>query len=445
VGTRQVTNLPYALGRPEHSARNRYKHAIELDHNFARAYSLLAAVYNNSGQPGLATESAQKAFELRERVSEREKLHITDQYYSKVMGELNKSIEALELYKQTYPRDPDAHNNLGVRYNAMGQYEKAIEALREALRLNPNFGLSYRGLVFAFMRLNRFEEAKAIGEQSLTQKLEFVEIPRDLYNIAFIHEDTAAMKQQVDWANARPGEYAHLTWQAGAAAFAGQWQKARELSNRAAELAGQRNLQEVVGDIVSGNALRSAVLGHCQQSRADLARAAALPRTPNSLFTGGMSLALCGATAQAQALNDEAVKRYPKNTIVNEVNLPLIRAALELQRGNHTQAIQILSAASRYESVSYFYQNYLRGQAYLGERNGAAAASEFQKMLEHRGWSPTSPLYPLAHLGLARAAMLQGDTAKARKSYQDFFALWKDADAYLPVLIEAKKEYEKVK
>ncbi len=239
-------------------------------------------------------------------------------------------------------------------------------------------------------------------------------------------------------------EYFHLTWQADAAIFAGQWQQAREFSSRAADLAQQRSLQEVVAVIVSSNAEWAAVLGHCQQSRADLARAAALPRTPTSLFRAGMAQALCGNSVQAQALNDEAVKRYPKNTIVNEINLPLIRAALELQRGNRTQAIQILQAASRYESVSNFYQNYLRGQAYLGERNGATAASEFQKILDHRGWAPTSPLYPLAHLCLARAAMLLGDTAKARMSYQDLFALWKDADADLPVLIAAKKEYEKV-
>ena len=187
------------------------------------------------------------------------------------------------------------------------------------------------------------------------------------------------------------------------------------------------------------------MLGNCQQVRTDLSGAIAAPANPNAFFTRGLSLALCGEAARAQALLDEAVKLYPKHTIVNEINLPLIRAALELQRGNRTQAIQILQAANRYESVSNFYQNYLRGQAYLGERNGAVAASEFQKILDHRGWAPTSPLYSLAHLGLARAAMLQGDMAKARKSYQDFFALWKDADTDLPVLIEAKKEYEKVK
>ncbi len=440
----------YSLGVEQNNKGKRLeavsslKHAIELDSNFAMAYGKLAAAYAGSLQRGLSAEAAQKAFELRERVSEREKFYIMSNYYWLATGEQNKAIEVLELFKQTYPRDMPG-NNLGFLYVTIGQYEKAIEELREALRLDPNSPIGHEALSTAFIRLNRFEEAKAIGEQSLARKLDSVGIHTGLYYYAFIHGDAAAMKQQVDWASARPGEYAHLTWQAGAAAFAGQWQQARDFSTRAAALAEQRNLEEIAGNIVSSNGERAAVLGQCPQSHADLARAAALPRTPPSLFRAGMALALCGAAAQAQTLNDEAVKRYPKDTIVNEINLPLIRAALELQRGNRTQAIQILTAASRYESVSNFYQNYLRGQAYLGERNGAAAASEFQKILDHRGWSPTSPLYPLAHLGLARATLLQGETMKARKSYQDFFALWKDADADLPVLIEAKKEYANLK
>jgi serine/threonine protein kinase/tetratricopeptide (TPR) repeat protein len=419
------------------------KHAIELDPNFASAYSMLAANYTSTNQPGLAAEAARKAFELRERVSEREKLLIADQYYSKETGELNKAIEALEVCTQTYPRDFDARHNLGYRYSLIGQHEKAIEEYREALRLNPSLGITRTNLSLSLMRLNRFEEAKAMGEQVIAQKFDSVSIHRYLYHLAFIRGDTAAMQQQVDWANGRPGEYDHLNWQAGAAVFAGQWQKAHELSNRAAELAQQRNLQEEAGNSVSSNAEWAAVLGQCQQSSVDLARAAALPRTPLSVFRAGVSLALCGEVAQAQ--NDEAVKRYPKNTLVNEVYLPLIRAAIDLQRGNRAQAIQMLQAISHYEVVSFYYQNYLRGQAYLGERKGAEAAREFQTILDHRGWSPLSPLHPLAHLGLARAAMLQGDPAKARKSYQDFLALWKDADADLPVLIEAKKEYEMLK
>lgn len=421
------------------------KHATELDPNFASAYSELAINYSGTKQFVLAAEAARKAFELRERVSERERLHIAYSYYTRQTGEIDKAIEAMELCAQTYPRDEDARANLAFRHNQMGQSEKAVEEYSEAIRLNPGAGLTRASLAGVFIRLDRFEEAQAMEQQAAALKFDDAGRHRDLYSIAFIQGDTPAMQQQVDWASARPGEYAHLNWQSGAAAFAGQRQRAREFSNRAADLAQQRGLQEVAGEIVSANAEGAAVLGQCQQSREDLTRAAALPRTPLSLFRAGIALALCGEAAQAQALNDEAVKQYPKNTLVNEIYLPLIHAAIEIQRGNRTQAIQMLQAASRYESVSFYYQNYLRGQAYLGERKGAEAASEFQKILDHRGWYPTSPLYPLAHLGLARGAALAGDTAKARKSYQDFLALWKDADPDIPILIAAKKEYEKLK
>lgn len=441
----------FSLGS-EQNLRGKYfdaisslKLAIELDPNFASAYSDLAVNYGNTRQSELAAEAARRAFELRERVSEREKLHIAYSYYSKETGEINKAIEALELCQQTYPRDEDARGNLGFRYSSIGQSEKALEEYLEALRLNPSMGITRSNLSSTFLRLNRFDEAKAMGEQAIALKFDSASIHRNLYHIALIRGDISAMKQQVDWASARPGEYAHLNWQANAAVFAGQWQKAREFSNRAAELAQHRNLQEEAGDSVSSNAEWSALLGHCQQGRADLARAAALPRTPVSFFKVGIALALCGEAAQAQALNDEAVKRYPKNTLVNEIYLPLVRAAMEIQRGNRTQAIQMMQALSRYESVSFYYENYLRGQAYLGEGKGAEAASEFQKILDHRGWSPTSPLYPLAHLGLARAAALAGDPTKARQSYQDFFALWKDADSDLPTLLEAKKDYANLK
>jgi serine/threonine protein kinase/tetratricopeptide (TPR) repeat protein len=421
------------------------KHATELDPNFASAYTLLAANYTGTNQPGLAAEAARKAFELRGRVSEREQLLIADQYYAKETGELDKAIEALELCKQSYPRDQDARHNLGYRYSLIGQQEKAIEEYNEALRINPSLGITRTNLTLSLMRLNRFDEAKAMGEEVVTQKFDSVSVHRYLYHLAFIRGDTAAMQQQVDWASARPGEYDHLNWQAGAATFASQWQKAREFSNRAAEMAQQRNLQEEAVNSMASNAEGAAVLGLCQQTHAEIARTASLPPTPLSLFRAGIALALCGDAAQAQALNDEAVKRYPKFTIVNEIYLPLVRAAIELQRGNRAQVIQMLQAAGAYESVSFFYPNYLRGQAYLGEGKGAEAAHEFQTILDHRGWNPLSPLYPLAHLGLARAATLQGDAAKARQKYEDFFTLWKDADADIPLLIEAKKEYEKLK
>ncbi len=419
------------------------KRATELDSNFASAYGDMAINYSANREYGLAAEAARKAFELRERVSEREKLYIAYAYYTRATGEIDKAIEAMELCKQTYPRDEDCYANQAFRHNLIGQSDKAVEEYREAIRLNPGAGLTRSLLASALLRLNRFEEAKEMHGQAAALKFDDSGLHRDLYSIAFIQGDPAAMQQQVDWGSARPGEYNHLIWQAGAAVFAGQLQKSRDFSSRAAEQARQRQLIESAAEIVSMNPERSAVLGQCQQSRDDLARAAASPRTALSYFRAGFALALCGDAAQA--LTDEMVKRYPKDTLVNEVYLPLIRAAMEIRRGNRTQVIQMLQAVSRYESVSFYYQNYLRGQAYLGERNGAEASREFQTILDHRGWYPLSPLYPLAHLGLARAATLAGDTAKARKEYQDFLALWKDADVDIPILIEAKKEYEKIK
>ncbi len=440
----------YSLGT-EQSVRGKLleaipfcQRAVELDPNFAYAHAGLASLYADTNQPGLAAEWAEKAFALKDQASAFEKLRITYWYYVYVTGETDKAIEALEMSRQTYPHDYRSPNSLAFRYWFVGQFEKGLEAARESLRLNPNYSGGYSGAGRNLIRLNRFAEAKEICEQAVQQKHDNTFVHTFLYQLAFISGEASAMQQQIDWTRGKLDEYVAFDWQAGAAAFGGQWKRAQEFSNRAAELAQQRSLQEETGNSMSSNAEWAAVLGHCPQSRAELARAAALPRTPTSLFRAGMAQALCGAAAQAQTMNDEAVKRYPKSTIVNEIYLPLIRAALEVQRGNRTQVIQILSAASRYENVSNFYQNYLRGQAYLGERNGAAAASEFQKILDHRGWSPTPPLYPLAHLGLGRAMLLQGDTAKAKQSYDEFFRLWKDADADLPVLIEAKQEYAKV-
>ena len=421
------------------------KHAVELDPNFARAWSVLSRAYSNSGQLVLAVEPAQKAFELRERVTEREKLHIAAQYYSSVTGDLHKEIETLELLKRTYPNDVVARRNLGSRYNTLGQYEQAIVELREAIRLNPDYGSPYRNLVTAYLRLSRIDEARAMADQVVARGFDSINSRTRLFDIAFIQGDTAAMQQQIDWASRRPGEYEHLMWQAHTAHFAGKLWKSQEFRTSAFELAQQRNRLDDAGAILLGKAAIFAIMGNCRQSLAILTRARTLPAPPLYFIAAASSYAQCGALAQSQALIDELILRYPKNTELNEVVVPQARAELEYQRGNHAKAIQLLQTVSRYEANSHFSINYLRGQAWLGEGNGAAAAKEYQKILDNPGWGAMSLYIPLAHLGLARAAVLQGDTANARKSYQDFFTLWKDADADIPILIEAKREYEKVK
>jgi tetratricopeptide (TPR) repeat protein len=374
-------------------------------------------------------------------------LLISSTYYGGVTGELEKAIEALELVKQTYPRDVAARILLGFRYSDIGQYEKAIAEHREALRLNPNIANQYAALANAFIRLNRFDEAKDICEQALRQKMDFPPYHNSLYAIAFIQGDNAGMQQQVDWASQRPDEFVHLNWQAEAAAFSGQWRKAQAFIAQAVDLNQRRNLKENAANLTLGLTLTNALFGNCQSVKTGVADSLAVARTVNSLSSGGRALALCGEGGEAESLADEIARQFPKHTLANAVSLPMIRAAIEIHRGNPAQAIQLLQGASRYElglNIS-LWPAYLRGLAYLHQGSGREAMTEFQRILDHRGLVAISTLYPLAQLGLARAAALAGDTVTARKSYQDFLALWKDADADIPILIEAKKEYEKFK
>jgi serine/threonine protein kinase/tetratricopeptide (TPR) repeat protein len=422
-----------------------FKRAAEIDPNFALAYARLASVYNNSGEPGLAAEASQKAYDLRDRVSERERLYISMSYYSNVTMEVEEYIETLELWKRTYPRDVVPRNNLALEYNDIGQYEKAVEEAREAIRLNPNAAAPYSNLARAFEGLNRFDEAKEVIGRALAQKVESLFMHQILYSIALIQGDEAGMKQQVEWTNGKPGEYAAQNWQAETAAFLGQSRKAKEFSSRAAELAQRRNLKEVVAQIFAEDGAQDALFGDCKQVKKKTAKALAITRSQRAWRIAANALAVCGEFSQARAITDELVTRYPKDTVLNKVFLPLIQGQAEMYRGNAAQAIQLLETTRPYEGAALFQVAYLRGQAYLSQHKGAEATTQFQKILDHRGWQPASPSYSLARLGLARAAALSGDTTKARKAYQDFFALWKDADPDIPILQQARREYEKVK
>jgi eukaryotic-like serine/threonine-protein kinase len=420
-----------------------FKRATEIDPNFALAYARMASMYYNSRQYDLAAAASQKAFELRDRVSERERLYISAGYYDNVTGELEKYLETLEVWKGTYSREGGPHNNLAVKYNELGQFDKALEAAREAIRLNPNSASGYSLLAGAFVGLNRFDEAREIIGQAQAQKLDTTPMRRLLYRIAFVQDDAATMKQQIDWLHGKPDDYLAQGWQSETAAFSGHLRTAQELSNRAFELAERRDLNDVAAQIAVGGAGRDAQFGDCAQVKEETARALGISQRPLTTVNAGHALATCGEFGQTQSILAELTRRHPNDTVLNKIMLPLVQARIELQRGNAAQAIQLLETTRPYEGYALFQIAYLRGQAYLNQKKGAEAAAEFQKILDHRGWQPTSPLYPLAHLGLARAAVLNRDTTKATKAYQDFFAFWKDADPDIPILIEAKKEYAK--
>ncbi|HET6890769.1 MAG TPA: protein kinase [Pyrinomonadaceae bacterium] len=428
-----------------------YERAIDLDPNFATAYTRLAVIYGNLGQLQLANEYARKAFDLRDRVSEREKFYISSNYYRSVTNEIEKNIETLELWKQEYPRDFGPRTNLADQYLQIGRFEKALAEASEAKRLNPNARYPYANMALAYMGLNRFEEAKTILQEALAQRPDFPDYHFILYQATFAQGNHAAMQQQIDWYAGKPAEYDSFNLQSQSAAYSGQVRKARELNQRAMELATQGDLKEVAASLLIRRAITDAIFGNCQQITQATTKALAIARTSDSLRNSALALALCGETVLAQTIVDEQAKLYPTDTLLNTMTLPTISAAIEMRRNNYAQAIQLLQSANRYEGRSQFFVRHIRGQAYLAQQSATEATTDFQYIVDHRGFSAGgesagtfSPLFPLAHLGLARAAVLQGDTARARKAYQDFFGLWKDADQDIPILIEAKKEYERL-
>jgi tetratricopeptide (TPR) repeat protein len=442
----------YSKGREQHSsgvyaeAIPFYRRAVELDPYFAIAYARLAVVYTNEGQSELSRLASQKAYELRDRVSEREKLYVEWSYYGNVTGQWDKTNETLDLWKKTYPRDWVPFNAMAVRYTLVGPFEKATAEASEAIRLNPNSALPNVNLAVAFTGLNRFDEAKKVLHQALDQKLETTNLHARLYEVSFVQGDAAAMKTQIDWAAGRPDEYMAQNWQAQAAEFSGQLGKANQFSDRAVELAQRKTeLKEATAQTILQEAERNATFGNCGSVSQSTAKALGLSRDRLSLISAANAFATCSQAGPAQSLIDELSKRFPDDTLLSAVSLPLMRAQLELGRGNGAPAIQLLETARGYEVYGDFWPQYIRGQAYLKQGNGAQAATEFQTIIDHRGWYPLSPLYPLAHVGLARAAVLSGDNAKARKAYQDFFALWRDADVTIPILTVAHQEYDKLK
>ena len=314
------------------------------------------------------------------------------------------------------------------------------------MSINPNTVAPHGNLARAFMRLNRYDESVAVLDRALKQlKLDSEPLYTFTYHNAFIRGDAATMKREIDRLSGKPNEYVAFDWQTNSSTFGGQWRIAQDFSRRSIDLAAHSNAKGVAAQYAAEAALHAAVFGQCAQTKSATAQALSFEHNQVSLTRSSLALALCSEVGQAQALVDELLKQYPRFTIVNGIWLPTIRAALELDRSNAAQALTALEVARSYEAAGEYWPQYLRGQVNLKLGKGTEAAVEFQKIIGSRGQAPLSPLYPLAHVGLARAATLQGDSAKARKAYQDFFALWKDADPDIPILIEAKKEYEKLK
>ena len=424
-----------------------YQRAIELDPNFALAYARVSVIYNNLTQPEQAAQYAQKAYDLRDRVSERERFYIAEKYASYVTGDREEAIRVLQAWAQSYPQDYIPHNNLASNYALLGRHEDALREAAEAVRLNSTSTININNYVGAFMRLNRFDEARASLEKYLGQTPD--RPPYRFYSIqlAMLSRDKEKEKTDLDWAQKQTNEPDVTDGVAQVFSYYGQWRKALEAEERSIELLLSQNRKETAAQYAGVMGFYSAEFGLCDQAKKSVSRSLSLARGRINLGSVTMSSAACNDTAQASALSDELKKRFPQETGTVYFVLPLTRALLEMNRGNNAQAIEATQPIMRFEYgiMPGVWLPYVRGQIFLNAKSGSEAATEFQKIIDHPGIEPFSPFNALAHLGLARASVLTGDTIKARKEYQDFLAMWKDADNDLPILMAAKKEYEQIK
>jgi len=425
------------------------KRAIELDPNFAMAYVGLAVHYSNLGQASLAAENAKKAYDLRDRVSDREKYRISAFYFQYVTGEVEKATEAYELWAKSYPRDLVPHTNLGFIYGALGQYDKAIAETEASLRLEPTI-TGYGNQAGNYINVSRLKDARQTLQEAQQKNFDGFTLRGDLYSLAFLSGDTAEMERQVAWAAGRPGEEDQmLNIHADTQAFYGRLEKARDLARRAVDAAVRADAKETAAQWLAYQALREAELGNVTAARQAVARALALAPGRDVKVLAALALARTGETTPSRSILEALQKSEPTNTYLKVYWFPVIEASSAMAQQAPDRAIIALEPSLPYELGSpppgtTMYPAYLRGLAYLAQKNGPAAAAEFQKFLDHTGIVQNFLLGSLAHLQLARAYAMAGDTAKAKSAYQDFFVLWKDSDSDIPILKEAKAEYAKL-
>jgi eukaryotic-like serine/threonine-protein kinase len=431
--------------------------AVRLDPNFAIAYAALATCFYDLGESAKAADYAKKAYDLRDRVSERERLAIESQYHLFVTGDLEKARQALELWAETYPRDLVAQVDRDANYGTLGQFDKSLAGLTRAVQMDPTSALAITDLFASSMETNHFEEARNLAVEAQTKKMDSPALHLGLYQLGFLQNDPAEMAKQVNWAKDQPGvEDALIAAEADVAAYYGQLSKAREFSRQAVASALKEGEKETAAGYEADAALREALFGNVAETkrRASAALALAAPRDVEYGIALASALTDTNKNSQAQITKrmDDLSHRFPQDTVVQFNYLPTVNAMLQINAGNPAQAIQILEAARPYElgspsniSMSLsMYPVYVRGLAYLSAKQGSEAAVEFQKILLHRGVIQTEPIGSLAHLGLARAYALQGDAAQAKTVYQDFLKLWKDADSNLPILKQAQAESAKL-
>jgi len=430
-----------------------FQKAIQLDPNFAMAYAALGTIYHNLNEANLSHENTSKAYQFRDRLTDRERLSIEARYYTYVTGEQDKAAQVYLEWVREHPNSAGAYANLAGVYANLGRFDKVAEYDRESLRVDPMRSNTYAGLASALMALNHMEEAASLLAEAEKREFHTDYLLQANYWQAFLMKDTAAMQQLVthakDVADAGP---LLLFEQSNTDSYGGRLAQARSLTKQATSLLENSGDKETAATFWAEAALREAEIGNGKECRADVASALKLSRDQGVLVLVALASARIGDARDALAICQQLDKENPSSTLIQGYWLPSIRAALELQKENWPKAIELLAPAEPLEyggsqgalTVNLLYPAFLRGEAYLGAGDGARAAAEFQKLIDHPGVVLNFPLGALAYLGRGRAYALAGDVSKARQDYQQFLAIWKNADLDLLPLKQAKAGYEKL-
>jgi serine/threonine protein kinase len=433
-----------------------FKRAVEIDPQFAMAYAFMGLDYSNLGESVLANESTSKAYQLRDRASDRERFFITTLYDRQVTGNLEKEQQTLQLWAQTYPRDRDAHGlQSGFASQGTGHYEKSIEQANIALGIDPDFVHGYVNAAYDYFYLGRWLETEEAVQKASKYKDEFPELLLLQYYLAFVNGDRAGMDRVASLARGKLGvEDWMLHAESLVQARSGRVQAATRLSRRALDMAQQTGQRERAATYQAAEAVWQAFFGDAPAAKRGATAALQLSNGRDVEYGSAFALALAGDLPRAQSLAADLERRFPEDTSVQFNYLPALRALFALNHGEPAKAIELLQVAVPCELAvpavdfnAFFgglYPVYVRGEAHLAAGQGAEAAVEFQEVLDHPGIVFSDPIGALAHLQLGRAYVLQGDTAKAKAAYQDFLTLWKDADPDIPILKQARAEYAKL-
>jgi serine/threonine protein kinase/tetratricopeptide (TPR) repeat protein len=452
TGFKLTLSGEYALAVPF------FQRAVQIDNQFAIAYANLGFAYGGLGNSALSSESTTRAWQLRDRASDRERFFIDFTYYRQARGDLEKALQTLELWAQTYPRgaEPDPHDLMGgLSAAGTGRLERAIEESQKSIAANADFVIGYVNLTRNYFHSDRFGEAENAIQRASARKLEMPALLIYRYSIAVLKGDKKQMDQAIAMAKGNRGaEHWMTNAEALALAHSGKLREARRASNRALEVALQQGQREAAATYQAATAVWEALCGNTAEAKRNALAALALANGRDVEYAAALALGFTGDASRSEALADDLDKRFPEDTFVRYTYAPVLRALSAIDQGRLTESLERLQNALRYElapnglNFTFYlgglHSAWVRGQAFVGTRRYAEAVAEFQKILDHRGIVGLDPIGVLAHLQLGRAYAAAGDRAKAKAGYAAFLTLWKDADSDIPILKSAKAEYARL-